>query len=126
MTDLPLGPCQSYHPGHQTHPTQSFRSQQDPDWPGVPCTVVDYWENGVIVLDVGRDQHRYWTHHPIRVWQLVSRNGGRCVLQEGRRLLRTKSEDGWYCFSLGDADGWAEQRCVLRDEDDRLHRVRAG
>ena len=126
MPHFPLGPCQSYFPGHQTHPIASFKSQRDPDWPGIPCTITDYWENGVIVLDVSGAERQFWTHHPIRVWQLVHRNGGRCLLQEQRRLLRTRSGDEWYVFSLGDADSWAAQRCVLRDDDGQLHRVRAG
>jgi len=124
--DYPIGTCQSYYPGHQVSRVASFRSQRDPDYPGTSCTIVDYWENGVVVLDVDGDERRFWTHHPIRVWQLVRCNGGRCLLQEERGLLRTRSEDGWYVFSLDDADSWAEQQCVFVGDNGQLYRQLTG
>jgi len=122
----PLGDCQSFADGHQVHWIPARRSAQDRVWPGVPCQVTEYWENGVIVLDVGGAERRYWNHHPTRLWQMVNRNGGAVVIQGRRRLLRTKSEDGWYCFSLGDAATWAEEECVYWGEDGELYRQRTG
>lgn len=96
--------CGSYRTGHQAHwiqATHAFRDQNNPPLAGM---LLDVDDDGTISVRVGETIHRLWHHQPARLAELVARNEGAVTLQLRWSLLRTASPDGWYGFSVCEAD----------------------
>lgn len=86
--------CGSYHAGHQVHPVQFFASVRE--GPGEPCTVTSVADDGTITF---ADGSTLWNHEPERLRVALAAAGNQ-ALRAPRSILKVKSEEGWYCFSV--------------------------
>ena len=62
-TLLPVGPCQSFRDGHQTHWIMAGKSRSK----GRPGTVTGFDGNYVLIEARGGESFRWWHHHPRRL-----------------------------------------------------------
>jgi hypothetical protein len=97
--------CGYYHPGHEVHWIQGLRSGQPTEVPPVPGRLLSVSDDGTVVVEAGGETVRLWNHEPERLRLLVAANDGVVSVQPGWSLLRTRSDDGSYCFSVCDPAG---------------------
>lgn len=126
--------CGSYAPGHDVHMIPALRAvngHRDPATGAVPPTlgavVVDCFENGVVVVDVDGVEQRWWNHDIVRLAGAARAGGGVALVDARWGILRILHGDGGsWCFSIGSAERWAEQRCALLSTPWRSRRAGAG
>lgn len=114
--DLPLLWCGSYSAGHDTHWIQAIHGANDRDNPAVDGLVVEVHDDGTVVVEVDGVVHRLWHHQPERLRQFVARNDGTVMFQSRWSQLRTRSVEGWFVFSVCEADGPRRRTCPDPDE----------
>jgi hypothetical protein len=92
--------CGVYFPGHDVHWIQALRSREDTKNPAQAGTLIEAHPDGALVIDVAGQELRIWNHNPSRLVRLVAKNRGEIGYQPLWHLLRTRSREGSYCFSV--------------------------
>ena len=92
MSNLPpLGPCQAFRSGHQTHWIMAKRSRTR----GRYGTVTGFDGNHVLVQARDGQTYRWWHHHPRRLRLAVEQRGTRVKVF---RSLPAIQVDGYWFF----------------------------
>jgi hypothetical protein len=105
-TDALRRHCNLYRPGHNPHLIQINRSYQDDDNLPEPGQLVSVQADGMVVIEVGGEERRLWSHEPQRLERRVGANDGRLLHHPRWGLLISPhcldESTAWFCVARAD------------------------
>ena len=105
-------PCTNHHAGHAPHWIQVFHSRSPDEEPPVIGRLLEASDDGTVVVSAGGRTYRLCNHQPPRLPATAAANDGEIALSYRWKLLRTRHESGWACFSVCAAEDGGRGLCA--------------
>lgn len=110
-TALPLGPCQSYAAGHQTHWIMAKQLRRR----GQRGTILGFRDNLTVIGLRSGEEVQWWHHHPRRLQAVALARGSGVTVFPAATALQIQG--AWFCCSTQPSP------CVFADDGTGAHRT---